>query len=228
MDKILIIEDDPAIADLERDYLEMDGFYVEHEEDGTQGLSRGLHGDFDLLLVDIMLPGTSGFEICKKVREKRDIPILMITAKTDDIDKVRGLGIGADDYIVKPFSPNELVARVKAHLSRYKRFIQKEEDKQEIWVKGLHIDLRTRRVKVNEEEVTLTAKEFDLLTFLAQLPHRVFSKEELFEKIWGLDALGDNTTVTVHVRRLRKKIEPHPSQPVFIETVWGVGYRFLD
>ncbi|SEH51027.1 DNA-binding response regulator, OmpR family, contains REC and winged-helix (wHTH) domain [Halobacillus karajensis] len=228
MDKILIIEDDPAIADLERDYLEMDGFYVELEEDGTQGLSRGLHGDFDLLLVDIMLPGTSGFEICKKVREKRDIPILMITAKTDDIDKVRGLGIGADDYIVKPFSPNELVARVKAHLSRYKRFIQKEEDKQEIWVKGLHIDLRTRRVKVNEEEVTLTAKEFDLLTFLAQHPHRVFSKEELFEKIWGLDALGDNTTVTVHVRRLRKKIEPHPSQPVFIETVWGVGYRFLD
>ncbi|WP_431803438.1 response regulator transcription factor [Halobacillus andaensis] len=227
MEWILVIEDEREIAELERDYLEMNGFVVDIEGDGEAGLQKALQEDYDLLLLDLMLPGTSGFEICKKVRKEKELPILMITAKTSDIDKVRGLGLGADDYIVKPFSPNELVARVKAHLTRYQRLVGKEDNKKDIRVRGLHIDSSSRRVFVNGEEKTLTAKEFDLLEFMALHPNRVFSKDDLMERIWGFDALGDNTTVTVHVRRIREKIEKNASKPAFIETIWGVGYRFL-
>ncbi|PPA69333.1 response regulator transcription factor [Jeotgalibacillus proteolyticus] len=228
MEHLLIIEDDQAIAELERDYLEMNGFKVDIEHDGIAGLKKALETSYDLLLLDVMLPGENGFEICKKVRREKEIPILMITAKNDDIDKIRGLGIGADDYIVKPFSPNELVARVKAHLARYRRILQKDEEtKKEIRIRDLQIDLFSRRVVVNHNEKILTAKEFDLLVFMALHPNHVFTKEELFERIWGLDAIGDNTTITVHVRRIREKIEKEPSKPCYIETVWGVGYRFL-
>ncbi|MFG6147511.1 response regulator transcription factor [Halobacillus sp. B23F22_1] len=226
MKRILVIEDEREIAELERDYLEINGYAVDIEGDGEKGLQKALQEDYDLLLLDLMLPGVSGFEICKKVRKEKEVPILMITAKTSDIDKVRGLGLGADDYIVKPFSPNELVARVKAHLTRYQRLVGKEDDK-DITVRGLHIDSASRRVFVNGEEKTLTAREFDLLEFMALHPNQVFSKDDLMERIWGLDALGDSTTVTVHVRRIREKIEEDASKPAYIETIWGVGYRFL-
>ncbi|WP_082232036.1 response regulator transcription factor [Halobacillus massiliensis] len=227
MERILIIEDEREIAELERDYLEMNGFTVDIEGDGKIGLKKAMEEEYDLLLLDLMLPGQSGFEICKTVRKEKEIPILMITAKNDDIDKVRGLGLGADDYIVKPFSPNELVARVKAHLARYNRLVKKKVNENGIRIRGLHIDRASRRVFMNGEEKTLTAKEYDLFLFMALHPNRVFSKEDLFEKIWGLDALADNTTVTVHIRRIREKIEQDPSKPEFIDTIWGVGYRFL-
>ncbi|MFB5662976.1 response regulator transcription factor [Alteribacillus sp. HJP-4] len=227
MDRILIIEDDESIAQLERDYLEMNGFEIDIEADGEAGLQKAESDNYDLILLDLMLPIMNGFEICRQLRKKTEIPILMITAKTDDIDKIRGLGIGADDYIVKPFSPNELVARVKAHLSRYKRLVQRENSVREISIKGLRIDQASRRVFLHGEEKTLTAKEYDLLVFLAAHPNRVFNKDELFERIWGLDAIGDNSTITVHIRRIREKIETAPHRQKFIETIWGVGYRFL-
>ncbi|MFZ4453682.1 response regulator transcription factor [Salibacterium aidingense] len=227
MSRILIIEDEQDIAELEKDYLELNGWEADIVSDGEQGLHRALENDYALILLDLMLPQADGFEICKMIRETKDIPILMVTAKTEDIDKIRGLGQGADDYIVKPFSPNELVARVKAHLARYNRLVKKEDTEQNIRVKGLHIDRAARRVYINEKEKTFPAREFDLLVFFALHPNRVFTKEELFEKIWGLDATGDITTVTVHVRRIREKIEADPSDPTFIETIWGVGYRFL-
>lgn len=227
MKKILIIEDERSIAELERDYLEIDGFQVDIEEDGEKGLNRGKIGDYDLIILDLMLPRIDGFEICKQIRFEKDIPILMVSAKKEDIDKIRGLGLGADDYITKPFSPSELVARVKAHLSRYERLMGKTDNKkEEIRIRGLFIDKASRRVYINNKEVTLTAKEFDLLTLLAMNPNRVFSKEELFERIWDLDSIGDIATVTVHIRKLREKIEADPSNPQYVETLWGAGYRF--
>ncbi|MFL0266580.1 response regulator transcription factor [Candidatus Clostridium radicumherbarum] len=227
MKKILIIEDERSIAELERDYLEIDGFQVDIEEDGEKGLNRGKNGDYDLIILDLMLPRMDGFEICKQIRLEKDIPILMVSAKKEDIDKIRGLGLGADDYITKPFSPSELVARVKAHLSRYERLMGKTDNKkEEIRIRGLFIDKASRRVYINNKEVTLTAKEFDLLTLLAMNPNRVFSKEELFERIWDLDSIGDIATVTVHIRKLREKIEADPSNPQYVETLWGAGYRF--
>ncbi|MFL0247513.1 response regulator transcription factor [Candidatus Clostridium stratigraminis] len=227
MKKILIIEDERSIAELERDYLEIDGFQVEIEEDGEKGLNRGKSGDYALIILDLMLPRMDGFEICKQIRLEKDIPILMVSAKKEDIDKIRGLGLGADDYITKPFSPSELVARVKAHLSRYERLMGKTDNKkEEIRIRGLFIDKVSRRVFINNKEVTLTAKEFDLLTLLAMNPNRVFSKEELFERIWDLDSIGDIATVTVHIRKLREKIEADPSNPQYVETLWGAGYRF--
>lgn len=227
MKKILIIEDERSIAELERDYLEIDGFQVDIEEDGEKGLNRGKSGDYDLIILDLMLPRIDGFEICKQIRFEKDIPILMVSAKKEDIDKIRGLGLGADDYITKPFSPSELVARVKAHLSRYERLMGKTDNKkEEIRIRGLFIDKASRRVYINNKEVTLTAKEFDLLTLLAMNPNRVFSKEELFERIWDLDSIGDIATVTVHIRKLREKIEADPSNPQYVETLWGAGYRF--
>jgi DNA-binding response OmpR family regulator len=226
--KILIIEDDKSIAELERDYLEIDGFSVEIALTGDEGLNRALKDEVDLVLLDLMLPGLDGFQICKEIRTEKDIPILMISAKKEDIDKIRGLGIGADDYIVKPFSPSELVARVKSHLSRYDRLIGKEVQNDGIMIRGLQIDKVSRRVYVNNHEVSFTAKEFDVLTFLALHPNRVFSKEELFERLWGLDSLGDISTVTVHIRKIREKIETDSSNPQYIETVWGAGYRFKE
>ena len=227
MSKVLIIEDEVAIADLEKDYLELSGFEVEIENTGTIGLARALSEDFDLFILDLMLPGIDGFDICKKIRETKNTPILMVSAKKDDIDKIRGLGLGADDYITKPFSPSELVARVKAHLARYERLIGSNIVENDIVeIRGLKIDKTARRVWVNGEEKQFTTKEFDLLTFLAQNPNRVFTKEELFSKIWDLESIGDIATVTVHIKKIREKVELNTAKPQYIETIWGVGYRF--
>ena len=227
MSKILIVEDEETIAELEKDYLEITGFEVEIETDGTKGLERALAEDFDLFILDLMLPGTDGFEICKRVRAEKNTPILMVSAKKDDIDKIRGLGLGADDYITKPFSPSELVARVKAHLARYERLIGSGMPENEIIeIRGLKIDKTARRVYVNGEEKQFTTKEFDLLTFLAQNPNHVFTKDELFREIWDMESVGDIATVTVHIKKIREKIEFNTAKPQYIETIWGVGYRF--
>ena len=227
MSRILIVEDEVAIADLEKDYLELSGFEVEIENDGTKGLERALHEEFDLFILDLMLPGVDGFEICKKIREIKNTPILMVSAKKDDIDKIRGLGLGADDYVTKPFSPSELVARVKAHLARYERLIGSNMPQNDIIeIRGIKIDKTARRVWVNGEEKQFTTKEFDLLTFLAENPNHVFTKEELFRKIWDMESIGDIATVTVHIKKLREKIEMNTNKPQYIETIWGVGYRF--
>ena len=200
---------------------------VEIENDGTSGMERALNEDFDMFILDLMLPGTDGFEICRKIREKKNTPVLMVSAKKDDIDKIRGLGLGADDYITKPFSPSELVARVKAHLARYERLIGSTAQKNDIIeIRGIRIDKTARRVWVNEEEKQFTTKEFDLLTFLAENPNHVFTKDELFSKIWDMESIGDIATVTVHIKKIREKIEFNTAKPQYIETIWGVGYRF--
>ena len=227
MSKILIIEDEVAIAELERDYLELSDFQVEIENNGDVGLKRALEEDFDMYILDLMLPGIDGFEICRRIREIKNTPILMVSAKKDDIDKIRGLGLGADDYITKPFSPSELVARVKAHLARSERLIGssvKENDVIEI--RGIRIDKTARRVWVNDEEKQFTTKEYDLLTFLAEHPNHVFTKEELFREIWDMESIGDIATVTVHIKKIREKVEIDTAKPQYIETIWGVGYRF--
>ena len=227
MSKILIVEDEVAIADLEKDYLELSGFEVEVENDGTNGLARALAEDFDLFILDLMLPGIDGFEICKQIRGKKNTPILMVSAKKDDIDKIRVLGLGADDYVPKPFSPSELVARVKAHLARYERLIGSNTPENDIVeIRGIKIDKTARRVWINGEEKQFTTKEFDLLTFLAENPNHVFTKEELFKEIWNMDSIGDIATVTVHIKKIREKIEMNTAKPQYIETIWGVGYRF--
>lgn len=227
MSKILIVEDEESIADLEKDYLELSGFEVEVENTGDIGLKRALNEEFDLFILDLMLPNVDGFEICKKIRETKNTPIIMVSAKKDDIDKIRGLGLGADDYLTKPFSPSELVARVKAHMARYERLIGSNVQENEIIeIRGIKIDKTARRVYVNGEEKTFTTKEFDLLTFLAQNPNHVFTKEELFNKIWDMESIGDIATVTVHIKKIREKIEFNTAKPQYIETIWGVGYRF--
>ena len=227
MSRILIIEDEEAIADLEKDYLELSGFEVEIANDGTEGLSKALTEEYDLFILDLMLPGVDGFEICKEIREKKNTPILMVSAKKDDIDKIRGLGLGADDYVTKPFSPSELVARVKAHLARYERLIGSNTVENDvIEIRGIKIDKTARRVWVNGEEKPFTTKEFDLLTFLAENPNHVFTKEELFREIWDMESIGDIATVTVHIKKIREKIELNTAKPQYIETIWGVGYRF--
>ncbi|HAE80049.1 MAG: response regulator transcription factor [Clostridium sp.] len=227
MSRILIIEDEVSIAELEKDYLELSGFEVEIENDGDRGLQRSLTENFDLILLDLMLPGTDGFEICKQIRSTRNTPVIIVSAKKDDIDKIRGLGLGADDYITKPFSPSEMVARVKAHLARYERLIGKGRLENEIIeIRGLKIDKTARRVWINGEEKNFTTKEFDLLSFLAQNPNHVYTKEELFREIWGMESLGDIATVTVHIKKIREKIEFNTARPQYIETIWGVGYRF--
>lgn len=225
--RILIVEDEESIADLEKDYLELSNFEVEVANDGVEGLRKGLEEDFDLIILDLMLPEIDGFEICRQVREAKNTPIIMVSAKKDDIDKIRGLGLGADDYMTKPFSPSELVARVKAHMDRYNRLIGSTTQKNDIIeIRGIKIDKTARRVWVNGEEKTFTTKEFDLLTFLAQNPNRVFTKEELFRKIWDMESVGDIATVTVHIKKIREKIEYNNAKPQYIETIWGVGYRF--
>lgn len=227
MSKIFIIEDEEAIADLEKDYLELSGFEVEVENDGSAGLTKALTEDFDLLILDLMLPGVDGFEICRKVRDQKNVPIIMVSAKKDDIDKIRGLGLGADDYMTKPFSPSELVARVKAHLARYERLIGSHvEENKVIEIRGLKIDTTARRVWVNGQEKAFTTKEFDLLAFLASHPNHVYTKDELFSEIWDMESIGDIATVTVHIKKIREKIEYDTSKPQYIETIWGVGYRF--
>ena len=216
MSRILIIEDEVSIADLEKDYLELSGFEVEIENTGDRGLERALNEEFDLLILDLMLPQVSGFDICRQVRDQKNTPIIMVSAKKDDIDKIRGLGMGADDYMTKPFSPSELVARVKAHLAA----------NDIVEIRGLKIDKTARRVWVDGVEKTFTTKEFDLLTFLAQNPNHVFTKDELFKEIWDMESIGDIATVTVHIKKIREKIEVSTSKPQYIETIWGVGYRF--
>ena len=227
MSKILIIEDDTAIAELEKDYLELSSFEVTLESDGNAGAARAITEDFDLIILDLMLPGMDGFDICRIIRDKKNTPIIIVSAKKDDIDKIRGLGLGADDYMTKPFSPSELVARVKAHLARFERLTSTNKQQNEmIEIRGLKIDKPARRVYVNSEEKSFTTKEFDLLCFLAQNPNHVYSKEELFKEIWEMDSIGDIATVTVHIKKIREKIEESTSNPQYIETIWGVGYRF--
>ncbi len=228
MQRILIVEDDEAIAQLEKDYLEVNNYEVTVEDNGGVGLKRAIEGDYDLFILDLMLPEVDGFEVCKRIREVKNTPILLVSAKKDDIDKIRGLGMGADDYITKPFSPGELVARVKAHMSRFERLVGSNSPgkKNIIEIRGLRIDEDSRIVSVNGEDVQLSSKEFELLLFLVQNPNRVISKEELFQAIWGQDSFGDAKTVTVHIKKVREKIELDSSKPQYIETIWGIGYRF--
>ena len=227
MSKILIIEDEVSIAELEKDYLELSGFDVKIELTGDAGLATALRENIDLIILDLMLPGVDGFEICRKIRETKNTPIIIVSAKKDDIDKIRGLGMGADDYMTKPFSPSEMVARVKAHLARYERLINSGMPSNDvIEIRGIKIDKTARRVWVNGEETNFTSKEFDLLTFLAQNPNHVYTKEELFKEIWDMESIGDIATVTVHIKKIREKIEYDTSKPQYIETIWGVGYRF--
>lgn len=223
MDRILIIEDDDAIASLERDYLSINGFVCDIAARGPKGLELALENDYSLIIIDVMLPGMDGYDICTRIREKKQTPIIFLSAKGDDIDKIRGLGLGADDYMTKPFSPNELVARVKAHIGRYCR-LAGAPGSAVIDAGDIVINTDSRTVISAGSEVTLTAKEYDLLLYLAQNPNHVFSKETLFDKIWGFDAVGDVSTVTVHIQRLREKVDRR--EPRHIETVWGVGYRF--
>lgn len=229
MKKILIVEDDELISDLEKDYLEISNYEVDVAADGEMGLKLAGEGGYDLLLLDVMLPKVSGFEICREIRKVSDVPVIMVTAKKEDVDKIRGLGLGADDYIVKPFSPSELVARVKAHISIHERLLSRsagEGNEGEIRTGNLRIDTLSHRVYLDGNEVYLTNREYELLVFLARNPNIVFSREQLFDKVWGFDAVGDISTVTVHVNRLREKIEKDMANPEHIETVWGAGYRF--
>ncbi|MBW7457187.1 response regulator transcription factor [Paenibacillus sepulcri] len=230
MKRILIIEDDSVIAEVQKDYLVASGFTVDIAATGDAGLEQAMKESFDMIILDLMLPGVNGFDICKAIRQTTHIPILMVSAKREEVDKIRGFGLGADDYIVKPFSVGELVARVKAHLSRFERLTGStgtgSNPKDQIRIRGLFIDKLPRKVFVEDREALLTTKEYDLLLYLATNPNRVFTKEELFERIWGLDSMGDLPTVTVHISKLREKIELNPSKPQYIETVWGVGYRF--
>ena len=230
MKRILIIEDDVNISALERDYLEANGYATDIEHNGAQGLANAINYDYNCIIVDIMLPEINGFEICREVRKSKDIPIIIVTAKKEDIDKIRGLGLGADDYIVKPFSPSELVARVTAHINRYERLVlaSQGESKDIIETGRLRIEKASRRVFIANKEVVLANKEFDLLLFLAQNPNVVFSKDQFFDKIWGYDSIGEPSTVTVHINKLREKIEEDMSKPQYIETVWGAGYRFRE
>ena len=232
MKTVLIVEDDVLTAELERDYLEAEGFAAELCHDGTEGMRRAIESAYDALILDVMLPGESGFNICREVRKRRDVPIVMVTARQEDVDKIRGLGLGADDYVVKPFSPSELVARVKAHIAIHERLLDgaaaKHGSPEAIEFDDLRILISQRRVTVRDQEVALTNKEFELLRYLASNPGIVFSKDVLFEQVWGMDSNGDTATVTVHVNRLREKIERDPAKPEYIQTVWGAGYRFAD
>ena len=227
MSRILIVEDDQEIAMLERDYLEIEGYETRLVDNGQQAVGEAVGGGYDLILLDLMLPGCSGYDICRLIRDKVDVPILMVTARSESVDKIRGLGLGADDYIEKPFSPSVLVARVRAHLARYQRLTGgQQRAKPELQVGGVRLNTETRRVFVDGREVELKNREYELLCFLMLHRDMVFSREELYERIWGLEAMGDNATVAVHINRIREKIEPDPSRPRYIQTVWGAGYRF--
>jgi len=226
MKRILIIEDDLHIAELERDYLQLNGFKADIVQDGTQGLKRALAGNYDVIIVDLMLPGKDGYEIIKEIRERLDIPVMVVSAKDEDVNKIRGLEYGADDYMTKPFSPGELVARIKSHIRRYERLKGNQDPSEVITHRGLEINTASRAVYVNGRETQMTAREYELLLFLASNPGIVFSKEHILNSIWGDDYYGDAATVAVHIQKIRKKIERDPSSPEFIETLWGTGYRF--
>ncbi|MCL2620811.1 MAG: response regulator transcription factor [Defluviitaleaceae bacterium] len=233
MKRILIVEDDISIAEIQRDFLEIEGYNITIVTDGLEGYKTAKAEKFDLILLDLMLPNMNGIDICRGIRGEVDVPIIMVTAKGDETDKIRGLGLGADDYIAKPFSPTELVARVKANLAQYERLKSKMGDgvggdkrANQLNAGSVSINLSTHRVHVHGEEVDLKNKEYELLVFMAQNPDMVFSKEHLYERIWGMDSFGDLKTVAVHISRLREKIEKDPQNPAHIETVWGAGYRF--
>lgn len=228
MINVLIIEDDLNIAELERDYLKLNGFKSEIATDGEQGLQKALSGAFSIIIVDLMLPGRDGFEIIKEIRKKLEIPVIVVSAKNEDIDKIRGLDFGADDYLTKPFSPAELVARIRSHINRYERLKGHNASNDVISHKGLEINIASHKVYINGKEVQMTAREYELLVFLARNPNIVFSKDYIFEKIWGDESLGDTATVPVHIQKIRKKIEKDPANPEFIETLWGTGYRFNE
>ncbi len=226
MKPILIIEDDRNIAELERDYLQLNGYRVEIASDGGSGLKLALSGQYELIVVDLMLPGKDGFEIIKAVRKRHEIPLIVVSARSEDIDKIRGFDCGADDYLTKPFSPAELTARIKSHIKRYERLRGKNGANDVINHKGLEIHTASHKVFINGKEVVMTTKEYELLVFLAANPNIVFSKEHLFDAVWGNDYYGDSATVAVHIQKVRKKIEKDPSNPEYIETLWGTGYRF--
>ena len=227
MSKILIVEDEESIADLEKDYLELSGFEVEIENQGDTGLVRAVKEDFDLLILDLMLPEVDGFEICREVREKKDIPIIMVSAKKDDIDKIRGLGLGADDYMTKPFNPLELTARVKSQLRRYTQLGSTvEKENQAVYtVGGLMIDDDQKEITVDGEPVKLTPIEYNILLLLVKNQGKVFSIDQIYESIWNEDAIGVDNTVAVHIRHIREKIEINPKEPRYLKVVWGVGYK---
>lgn len=232
MKKILIVEDDISIAEIERDFLEIEGFKVEIVNDGTTGYQRAISKEFDLILLDLMLPGMNGYDICRSIRSEIDIPILMVTARLEDTDKIRGLGLGADDYISKPFYPPELVARVKSNLAQYERlkgkagFSGADDASSILRIGSINVNLMTHRVFVDDKEIELKNKEYELLVFMMGNNDIVFSKERLYERIWGMDAFGDLKTVAVHINRIREKIERDPQSPQYLQTVWGAGYRF--
>lgn len=226
MARLLIVEDDPEIAMLERDYLEIEGYEVTIVDNGQGAVTEALNGGYALILLDLMLPGCNGYDVCRLIRDRIDVPILMVTARTESVDKIRGLGLGADDYIAKPFDPAELVARVKSHLSRYARLTGGRQEEPEVIDLGeLRILPQSWRVLKGDREIRMPNREFALLKFLAEHPNVVFSKEKLFETIWGYDYVGDSATVTVHIGRIRDKVEDDPAHPKLIETVWGAGYR---
>jgi len=224
--QILIIEDDCDIAELERDYLQLNGYKVEIVHDGLTGLKKALTGSYDVVVVDLMLPHKNGYEIIKELRKTQEIPIIVVSAKNEDIDKIRGLDFGADDYLTKPFSPAELTARIKAHIKRYERLRGHMTSYEVIQYKGLEIDTASHKVFVDTKEVQLTTKEYELLLFLASNPNIVFSKERIFDTIWNEEYCGDTATVAVHIQKIRRKIEKNPANPEYIETLWGAGYRF--
>ncbi len=228
MKKILIVEDDEAIANLEKDYLILSGYDVTIAGTGTEGLSKAIENDYDLILLDIMLPGSDGFAICKRLREKKDIPVLFVSAKKESYDKIQGFGLGADDYIVKPFDPSELVARVKAHIARFEKLTTRNEGKRKAVIEygDLTIDEDARMVMKKGKEIGFTSKEYEILLLLMKSPNIVFSREQIYDKVWGMDAYGDTATVTVHLNRIREKIEDDANNPRYIQTIWGIGYRF--
>lgn len=226
MDRILLIEDDPAIARIERDYLELSGFSVTLREDGESGLREAVQGGYDLILLDVMLPGMDGFSVCSRLRETLDVPILLVTARTEDMDKIRGLGLGADDYIEKPFSPSVLVARVRAHLAQYRRLKQEGAGDGVLRCGGLTLEPRSRQAFLDGQELSLKNREYELLLFFMRNAGMVFDRETLYERVWGMEALGDNATVSVHINRLREKLGDDPADPRYIQTVRGAGYRF--
>ncbi len=227
MKTVLIIEDDQSIAELERDYLEAEGFKVDIIPNGNEGLEKAKEFDYDLIILDVMLPGMDGFSILREIRQTKNTPVLMISAKKEEFDKIRGLGLGADDYMTKPFSPSEMAARVKAHMNRHEKLTGTTTGKKlnSISIRGLEVNNDYKRVKHNGEDIVLTAKEFDILYLLMLNPNKVYSKQDIFDQIWG-DSFGDISTITVHIRKIREKIESDPSKPQYIETLWGIGYRF--
>ncbi len=224
--KILIVEDDLDIASIQRDFLENDGYTVTVTQDGKTGLAHALPSDFDLVLLDIMLPEMNGFEVCRELRKEKQTPVIFVSAKQDDIDKIRGFGLGADDYMMKPFSPLELLARVKAHINRYQLLTKQKPKTQEWVIQHLRINTTKRLVFVFDKEISLANKEYELLMFMIENPNAALSKQMILDEVWGVDAFVEPSTVAVHVNRLREKIEIDAAHPQLIETVWGIGYRF--